>query len=195
MLRLERQFGQHGVVLQWLGSYLSGRSYCVIFRDCMSSTVYIMCSVPQGSVVGPCLFILYTADLAAEDKKHDVDCRPTYIRWWHATISALSSQWHSIHCCATWTVPDVSCWMSANRHKLNAEKTELLWVGSRHGQTSLGCSVPSLHLGADTVVPSDHVRVLGVTISSDLSLWEECLHDLCDVFFSGFVNSGVSYDH
>jgi len=153
-----------------------------------------MCSVPQGSVVGPCLFILYTADLAAEDKKHDVDCRPTYIRWWHATISALSSQWHSIHCCATWTVPDVSRWMSANRHKLNAEKTELLWVGSRHGQTSLGCSVPSLHLGADTVVPSDHVRVLGVTISSDLSL-DKHVSMIVRRAFSGFVNSGVSDDH
>ena len=66
MLRLERQFGRHGVILQWLGSYLSGRCYCVIFRDCMSSTVYIMCSVPQCSVVGPCLLILHTAELAAE---------------------------------------------------------------------------------------------------------------------------------
>jgi len=79
--------------------------------------------------------------------------------------------------------------MSANRLKLNDEKTELLWAGSRHGQTSLGSSGPSLHLGADTDVPSDQVRVLRVTISSDLSL----------VFvrraFSGFVNSGVSDDH
>jgi len=39
----------------------------------MSSTVYIMCSIPQGSVLGPCLSISYTADLAAEVKKHDVD--------------------------------------------------------------------------------------------------------------------------
>jgi len=67
-------------------------------------------------------------------------------------------------------------------------------VGSRHGQTSLGCSVPSLHLGADTVVPSDHVRVLGVTISSDLSL-DKHVSMIVRRAFSGFVNSGVSDDH
>ena len=54
-------------------------------------------------------------------------------------------------------------------HPSSTKKTELLWAGSRHGQTSLGYSGPSLHLGADNVVPSDHVQVLGVTISSDLS--------------------------
>ena len=63
---------------------------------------------------------------------------------------------------------DVSRWMSANRLKLNSEKTELVcWVGSRYGYTPLGSSGPSLQLGTDTVAASDHVRVLGVTISSD----------------------------
>jgi len=64
----------------------------------------------------------------------------------------------------------VSRWMAANRLKLNAEKTELLWTGSRHSATVLGNNGPSLKLGQDTVAPSNHVRVLGVTFSSDLSL-------------------------
>ena len=60
--------------------------------------------------------------------------------------------------------------MSANQLKLNTEKTELLWAASRHGQSSLtGCG-PSLQLGVDTVTAQDDVRLLGVTISSDLSL-------------------------
>jgi len=58
--------------------------------------------------------------------------------------------------------------MSANRLKLNMDKTELLWAGTRHA--SLGSRSPSLQLGADTVAASDDVPVLGVTISSDLSL-------------------------
>jgi len=60
--------------------------------------------------------------------------------------------------------------MSANRLKLNDEKTELLWAGSRHGQTSLGSSGLSLHLRADTVVPSDQVRVLRNTKKFDRGL-------------------------
>ena len=67
-------------------------------------------------------------------------------------------------------IHDVGQWMSANRLKLNTEKTEQLWVGSRHGQSSVTDCRPSLQLGADTITAQDDVRLLGVTILSDLSL-------------------------
>ena len=64
----------------------------------------------------------------------------------------------------------VRYWMSANRLKLNAQKTELLWAGSRHHAAVLGSNGPSLRLDDETVVPRDHVRLLGVFFSSDLSI-------------------------
>ena len=67
-------------------------------------------------------------------------------------------------------IDDVSHWMSANRLELNADKTELLWARSRHGPAVLGSAGPSLQLKTETVMVSDQVRVLGVTMSSDLSL-------------------------
>jgi len=61
--------------------------------------------------------------------------------------------------------------MSANRLRLNADKTKLLWRGSQYGFAVLGNSRQALvWLRADTVVASDHVCLLGVTISLDLSL-------------------------
>jgi len=62
--RLERQFGLCGTALQWVRSYLSGKTFRVVFGDVMSFIVYVMCSGPQGSVLGPLFFILYMADLA-----------------------------------------------------------------------------------------------------------------------------------
>ena len=50
MHRLERQFGLRGVVISWFRSYLSGRSFQVLYGGSTSSMVYIVCSVPQGSV-------------------------------------------------------------------------------------------------------------------------------------------------
>ena len=59
--RLECKFGIVGQPLEWIKSYLTGRSFSVIsiMQSEMSSTVKLVCSVPQGSVLGPLLFILY----------------------------------------------------------------------------------------------------------------------------------------
>ena len=65
---------------------------------------------------------------------------------------------------------DIGRWMSANRLKLNTDKTELLRTGSRHNISQLDGYGPCIQLGADTVPACDHVWLLGVIISADLSL-------------------------
>ena len=67
-------------------------------------------------------------------------------------------------------VVEIGHWMAANHLQMNPAKTELLWAGTKHNVSLLGDHAPTLQLGSDTVTPSNHVRVLGVTISSDLSL-------------------------
>ena len=81
-------------------------------------------------------------------------------------------------------IDDVSHWMSANRLKLNADNTELLWAGSRHGPPVLGSAGTSLQmqLKTETVMASDQVRVLGVTMSSDLSL-DKHIGNVCATCF------------
>ena len=122
---LERQFGLRGVTLLWFRSYLSGRSYHVWFAGGASSTVHLICSVPQGSVLGPRLFIMYSANLADKAVEHDINfhgyaddtqfcvhCRP----------QEIAANTPKLERCIT----DMDNWMSANRLKLNMDKTELL---------------------------------------------------------------------
>jgi len=60
---LSSWFGIHGTVLNWFTSYLSSRFFRVkCANDLSSSTSF--CGVPQGSVVGPLLFIMYTTPLS-----------------------------------------------------------------------------------------------------------------------------------
>ena len=171
MLRLERQYGLRSVALKWFSSYLSGRTFRVVYVGCTSSAVYIPCSVPQGSVLGPRLFIviLYTADLEDHVAEHGVsfhafaDDTQLYV---HCRRDDVMSAVRRLENC----IDDVSHWMSANRLELNADKTELLWARSHHGPAVLGSAGPSLQLKTETVMVSDQVRVLGETMSSDLSL-------------------------
>ena len=62
--RLEHRFGINGNVLCWLSSYLNCRKQCVTVNKCKSDKVMLSCGVPQGSVLGPILFSMYTAPLS-----------------------------------------------------------------------------------------------------------------------------------
>ena len=72
-----------------------------------------------------------------------------------STLRQLLHGWNSAS-------QNVGRWMCANRLKLNADKTELLWVGSRHSLSQQDCCLPVLQLGSDSIVARDHVRLLGV---------------------------------
>jgi len=124
ILKLERQFGLRGVVLDWFRSYLCSRTYRIIHGNKTSPTVHVICSVPQGSVLRPRMFILYPADLEDVAAKHNVNIHG-YADDTQLYLSGhrddTTSTVHRLEGCIT----DVGHWMSTNRLKLNIEKSEL----------------------------------------------------------------------
>ena len=169
LTRLQRCFGVEGCCLDWFSSYLSGRSYCVVVDGVSSKVIYIICSVPQGSVLGPVLFVLYVADLSgivaeynmsvhayADDNQLYIHCQPE-----DAQSAVLSVQ----QC-----VSVIEQWMAASRLRLNMDKTELMWTGTTYNVSKIPVCCRSLTLGGAQVVGSDTVRVLGVLLTPDLSL-------------------------
>ena len=67
--RLEFAFGISGRALKWFGSYLQDRSQCV--KD-VSKTLPVVCGVPQGSVLGPLLYTMYTKSIGEICHRHNV---------------------------------------------------------------------------------------------------------------------------
>ena len=68
--RLDLSYGVTGCALKWFRSYLCGRTQYVRHGLTKSSIVRLLCGVPQGSVLGPILFVLYTADLVRLIEEH-----------------------------------------------------------------------------------------------------------------------------
>ena len=60
--RMEISYGLKGRLLSWFRSYLTGRKQSVQFNYARSLPTLVLFGVPQGSVLGPIIFLLYTAD-------------------------------------------------------------------------------------------------------------------------------------
>ena len=61
-------YGISGTALNWFLSYLTGRHQTIKIANCFSAAIPTSCDVPQGSVLGPLLFTLYTTPLSSVQK-------------------------------------------------------------------------------------------------------------------------------
>ena len=69
---LEHVFGIHGAALQWFSSYPSNRTQTVSINNLKSDPAPVPYGVPQGSVLGPVLFVLYTKPLSDVTERHSI---------------------------------------------------------------------------------------------------------------------------
>ena len=56
-------YGIRGLAFSWIQSYLTNRTQYLFINDTNSTRINVTCSVPQGSILGPILFIMYVNDM------------------------------------------------------------------------------------------------------------------------------------
>ena len=166
--RLRHSFGISGTVLDWIASYLTGRTQFVRFNGQSSKTVPVTSGVPQGSVLGPILFLTYTAAVVLVVRKHgfNVHAYADDLQIYdHTAPSGMAGLLQRMAVC----IEDVSTWMSSNRLCLNPSKTELVWLGSSRRLQNCATDTEMSVLGS-LIRLVDSVRDLGVLIDSGLTL-------------------------
>ena len=126
--KLKDLYGINGYVLDWLKSYLSNRSFKVVVNKSSSSSCWLEIGVPQGSILGPLLFIMYTKDLEKIVTKYGfsihlyADDTQIYFAF---DVHSSCPDMKMVNLC----FKEIKQWMSSNFLKLNDTKTEFIDIG------------------------------------------------------------------
>ena len=156
-------YGVRGCAYHWFQSYLSNRSQRVTYDGVKSSLGFIKCGVPQGSILGPLLFLLYINDLSSV-------CKHTFpILFADDTNLFLSGKdGSSLSQKMTSELAQISDRLKANKLSLNIKKTHyMLFSGGKRPPTDLNIEIDN-----QKISPVFKTKLLGVVVDSKLS-WKE----------------------
>ena len=157
-------YGIRGNAFNWLKSYLSERSQYVVYDSKQSKTQTVKCGVPQGSILGPLLFIKYMNDIcnASELLFSILYADYTFVQISRDDINYLVSSMKA-------ELVLLSRWFKANKLYLNAQNTfYLVFHRARIKDHDL-----SIRIDGSTLNRSSNIKYLGVIIDHKLN-W--CVH-------------------
>ncbi len=167
LARLRDRYGIKGQILDWIRAYLQNRTWSVVINSSHSEKKDLPYGVPQGSILGPLLFIMYVAPLHdiisahAQTNHGYADDRQLYAAFHLANKHLALSQLESC-------VRDIRTWMRSNWLKLNDEKTEIMVFASKLNLPNLRDT--TLKIGSTEVPCTSKVKNLGILEDPSLSM-------------------------
>ena len=170
--RFECLLGVTGDAKRWIHSYLTSRSQVVSVGDTQSEAIALTTGVPQGSVLGPLLFLAYVLPLGTIIDSHQVnrhgyaDDSQLYLRFSLRHVSAIFQAINVLQKCAE----DVRRWMILNKLRVNDDKTEFLIIAPKQYHTMLQGLNVNIMVGQASVAPCSSVRDLGAFLDQHMTM-------------------------
>ena len=171
--RLKHRYGIEGKVLSWLQSYLSKRSQSVVVGNVVSKPVELNCGVPQGSILGPVLYTLYTAPLGDICRSHGIvficyaDDTQLYLSFRPSSDLSKTNAIKRLEDC----IMDIRLWMRTNLLKLNDDKTECIIFGTQQQLNKI--QEFTINIGDNSITSTPTVRNLGYFMDKQLKQKEQ----------------------
>ena len=165
--RLETSIGVCGTALSWFRSYLSERTQSVKIANTTSEPRTLIFGVPQGSVLGPVLFTIYSAPTANIARRHGLHVH-LYADDTQVYLSCGAGDADDAVARIESCVAEMKCWMTANKLMLNGDKTVVLVV--RSPSQRIVPNITELTIDGHTIQCSQSARNLGVMFDEHLNM-------------------------
>ena len=162
-------YGIRGNILKWFESYLSSRKQYVFYNGVSSDVASFTCGVPQGSVLGPLLFLIYINDLP------NISSKLSFFLFADDTnIYYESSNLKELEKTVNKELKLLTLWLNLNRLALNVSKTN--FVIFRSPKKPLNHNV-TLIMNKKAIEQKDHVKYLGILMDQHLS-WKQQINNV-----------------
>jgi hypothetical protein len=165
-------YGIRGMVLDWFVSYLTNRTQTVNINNTSSAFLSVKCGVPQGSILGPLLFLIYINDIinASDLAKCIIFADDTNLFFKHKNLSTL---YNIINV----ELNKISDWFKLNKLSLNVKKTSYILFQS--GNKKINNAGLTISIDGITIEQADNTKFLGVIINSKLN-WNDHIKVICN---------------
>ncbi|KAK3085690.1 hypothetical protein FSP39_007270 [Pinctada imbricata] len=167
--RLEFSYGITGSALAWIHSYLSDRSQRIAIGSTSSKAHALDIGVPQGSVLGPKFYCMFSKPVAQICRNHNMDYHcyadDTQI---YMVIDSLQSTSTKLAVC----LKEIKTWMSSNLLKLNDDKTEMIVFAPKNKKEQFADLTVSF--GTSIISDARVVKNLGVVFDKSLTMDNQC---------------------
>lgn len=176
-------FDHHSIM--WFNSYLSNRSQSVKLSkedgtNIISRSKPVTRGVPQGSILGPLLFIIYSADLAKVITSCKYHCYADDVQLY---ISATPDNITQALLGMTEDLHRIADWSDRNALVLNPSKSKYLILGSKNQVKKILLSNPVVNIRGQAIERVEEVKNLGVILDSDLRFESHVLNLVRNCFY------------
>ena len=170
LLQKLAEYGVNGLEHDWFASYLNNRKQFCKINGVSSNISDINCGVPQGSCLGPFLFLTYINDLPISLEKAHVSMYADVTTISHSSMSLADFQ-HDLNC----DLSNLQDWLHGNKLSLNVVKTQSLIVGSDPNIRKIQSqpdAQPSFEIDNDNIEIVSSFKYLGVQVDNQLK-WDD----------------------